>query len=68
VTGLGSGFNLTTTAEGVETPEQLARLRREGFGEIQGYLYARPMPASETLDFIDRNHPDTRRERLARAS
>jgi diguanylate cyclase (GGDEF)-like protein/PAS domain S-box-containing protein len=52
VTGLGSGFNLTTTAEGVETPNQLARLRREGFGEIQGYLFARPMPATDALAFI----------------
>lgn len=52
VTGLGSGFNLTTTAEGVETPDQLARLRREGFGEIQGYLFARPMPATDALAFI----------------
>jgi diguanylate cyclase (GGDEF)-like protein/PAS domain S-box-containing protein len=52
VTGLGSGFNLTTTAEGVETPEQLARLRREGFGEVQGYLLARPMPGREVEAFL----------------
>ena len=68
VTGLGSGFNLTTTAEGVETPEQLARLRREGFGEIQGYLFARPMPAEEALAFIENHqrHDDARP--LAKAS
>jgi diguanylate cyclase (GGDEF)-like protein/PAS domain S-box-containing protein len=52
VIGLGSGFNLTTTAEGVETSEQLARLRREGFGEIQGYLLARPMPEKDALAFL----------------
>ena len=52
VIGLGSGFNLTTTAEGVETTEQLSRLRREGFGEIQGYLVARPMPASQVAGFM----------------
>ncbi|MDP3899069.1 MAG: EAL domain-containing protein [Mesorhizobium sp.] len=56
VTGLGSGFNLTTTAEGVETPEQLLRLRREGFGEIQGFLVARPMPAGDVPGFIARHH------------
>ncbi len=54
VTGLGSGFNLTTTAEGVETPEQLARLRREGFGEAQGYLLARPMAGKEVPGFLAR--------------
>ncbi len=59
VTGLGSGFNLTTTAEGVETVEQLMRLRREGFGEIQGYLFARPMPMDEVMPFI-RRHGDER--------
>ncbi|MER2536969.1 MAG: EAL domain-containing protein [Rhizobiaceae bacterium] len=52
VTGLGSGFNLTTTAEGVETVEQLTRLRSEGFSEIQGYLFARPMPGADAARFI----------------
>ena len=65
VTGLGSGFNLTTTAEGVETQDQLARLRREGFGEIQGYLFARPMPAADALGFIARH---SSKENLAEAS
>jgi len=67
VTGLGSGFNLTTTAEGVETPEQLARLRREGFGEIQGYLYARPMTAADALDFIERQDAGQGYAALAKA-
>ena len=70
VTGLGSGFNLTTTAEGVETPDQLARLRREGFGEIQGYLFARPMPAIDALAFISKHahRDDLGQGLLAKAS
>lgn len=52
VTGLGSGFNLVTTAEGVETADQMQKLRREGFGEIQGYLFARPMPESDVSGFV----------------
>jgi EAL domain-containing protein (putative c-di-GMP-specific phosphodiesterase class I) len=34
-------------AEGVETADQLASLRRLGCDDVQGYLYARPMPAAE---------------------
>jgi diguanylate cyclase (GGDEF)-like protein/PAS domain S-box-containing protein len=70
VTGLGSGFNLTTTAEGVETAEQLSRLREEGFGEVQGYFLARPMPLAEAAAFIARHRHCTVQEAepLARAS
>jgi diguanylate cyclase (GGDEF)-like protein/PAS domain S-box-containing protein len=36
----------TIVAEGVETEEQLARLRRLGADTVQGYLFAKPQPAS----------------------
>jgi EAL domain-containing protein (putative c-di-GMP-specific phosphodiesterase class I) len=38
---------LTVVAEGVEEPEQLARLRAEGCDSAQGYLLHRPLPAHE---------------------
>jgi diguanylate cyclase (GGDEF)-like protein len=44
VTGLGESFGMTTTAEGVETEEQLKRLRAEGCTEVQGYLFSPPVP------------------------
>ena len=47
VAGLGASLGIATTAEGVETPEQLDRLRREGCTEVQGFLFSRPRPASE---------------------
>ncbi len=47
VIGLGSSLGMTVTAEGVETEAQLARLRTEGCDEVQGYLFSRPVPASE---------------------
>jgi EAL domain-containing protein (putative c-di-GMP-specific phosphodiesterase class I) len=47
VAGLGASLGIATTAEGVETPEQLDRLRREGCTEVQGFLFSPPRPASE---------------------
>jgi diguanylate cyclase (GGDEF)-like protein/PAS domain S-box-containing protein len=52
VMGLATGFNLVTTAEGVETAEQLERLRGENFGEAQGYYIAKPMPEGEVEAFL----------------
>jgi diguanylate cyclase (GGDEF)-like protein len=58
ITGLGISFGITTTAEGVETEEQLRCLNREGCVEVQGYFYSKPVPADEIVellkDFSDR--------------
>src|ERR1700730_12057040 len=50
VIGLARSLNLSVVAEGVETTEQLAELRRLNCTMCQGYLIARPMPAEE-VDF-----------------
>ncbi len=42
VTGLCSSLGVATTAEGVETDEQMRILQREGCHELQGYLLGRP--------------------------
>jgi diguanylate cyclase (GGDEF)-like protein len=47
VTGLGSSLGMTTTAEGVETRDQLEKLRAEGCTEVQGYYFSAPRPATE---------------------
>jgi diguanylate cyclase (GGDEF)-like protein len=47
VVGLSSSLGTTTTAEGVETKEQLARLTSEGCNEVQGFLFSPPRPAAE---------------------
>ena len=52
VSGLGRSLGMTTTAEGVETPEQLAALEREGCDEVQGYLLGRPTPLGELSAFL----------------
>jgi diguanylate cyclase (GGDEF)-like protein len=54
VIGLGHSLSIKTTAEGVETPEQLERLREEGCTEVQGYLFSRPRPASEVPMLIEK--------------
>ena len=44
----------TTTAEGVETKEQLDILREERCVETQGYYFSRPMPASSVTKMLRR--------------
>jgi len=47
VTGLGKSLGIATTAEGVETAEQVKLLRAEGCTEVQGFHYAVPRPARD---------------------
>jgi diguanylate cyclase (GGDEF)-like protein len=54
VTDLAATLGMATTAEGVETVEQLAYLRAEGCTEAQGYLFSPPRPASEVPAMIAR--------------
>ncbi|MFZ2162095.1 MAG: EAL domain-containing protein [Sideroxyarcus sp.] len=52
IISLGHRLNLRVIAEGVETQEQLDFLRIRGCDEMQGYFYARPMPAAEFAGFF----------------
>ena len=47
IAGLGKSLGMTTIAEGVETPEQMQRIRAEGCTDVQGYLISKPVPAAE---------------------
>jgi diguanylate cyclase (GGDEF)-like protein len=47
VARLGISLGMATTAEGVETREQLDQVRAEGCTEMQGYYICPPSPASE---------------------
>ncbi|AKT50548.1 putative bifunctional diguanylate cyclase/phosphodiesterase [Arsenicicoccus sp. oral taxon 190] len=49
VSRLGRELGLTITAEGIETRVQEARARMLGISAAQGYLYARPLPATQIL-------------------
>ena len=52
ITSLASSLNMTTTAEGVETQEQLAKIRELGCTEMQGYLFSHPMTAEDTIRLL----------------
>jgi diguanylate cyclase (GGDEF)-like protein/PAS domain S-box-containing protein len=52
VVGLGQTLSLEVVAEGVEFPEQWARLRELGCDLGQGFYFARPMDADAALSFL----------------
>ena len=52
MTGLCHGLGMATTAEGVETAEQLLTLRKEGCTEAQGYFFSRPKPVEHVPAII----------------
>ena len=58
VAGLAKCLNMVSTAEGVETQQQLDTLQTIGCTEMQGYLFSRARPAKELGQFFP--------ERLAR--
>lgn len=47
VLGLARELGMATTAEGVETQEQLHYLREAGCTEVQGFLFDRPRPVAD---------------------
>lgn len=48
--GLASDLKMQTTAEGVETPEELLLVRNLGCSLVQGYIFGKPMPAEEARE------------------
>ena len=64
VAALAKGLGMTTTAEGVETIEQFEAVRSEGCAIVQGYLFSKPIPASE----VERLYLFGRRQRTGNKS
>jgi EAL domain-containing protein (putative c-di-GMP-specific phosphodiesterase class I) len=60
IVNIAAASDMTTTAEGVETEEQLDALRRFECTEMQGYLFSKPLSAADIRPML---MPD--RERIA---
>jgi diguanylate cyclase (GGDEF)-like protein len=52
VIGLGHSLGMSTTAEGVETEEQLRAVREQGCNEVQGFLFSPPLEAPQVLQLL----------------
>ncbi len=58
IAALGSSLGVPTTAEGVETVQQLARVTDNGCTSVQGYYFSRPVPAEAIEALLSRiNEP-----------
>ena len=54
---LGRNLGLRVIAEGVETQEQLNRLRPQGLDAYQGFLFSRPVAATEVHRLLREGRP-----------
>src|SRR5579872_181454 len=52
VAGLAKCLNMISTAEGVETQQQMDTLQAVGCTEMQGYLFSRARPAGEVMQLF----------------
>ncbi|CDH44517.1 EAL domain-containing protein [Candidatus Contendibacter odensensis] len=52
IVGLSQKLGVGSVAEGVETLEQAGFLRALGCSVAQGYLYAKPMPADQLVEWL----------------
>ncbi len=49
---MSRNLGMTTTAEGVETEEQLRMVKKAGYTEVQGYLFSPPRTAAEITKML----------------
>jgi predicted signal transduction protein with EAL and GGDEF domain len=62
VIGLGHSLGMSTTAEGVETEEQLRAVREQGCNEVQGFLFSPPLALSQVMELLEKEvRPQLRR-------
>lgn len=56
IVDLADNLQLATVAEGVETTEQAEVLRSYGVDELQGYLFARPLPVADFEVWLEQHY------------
>lgn len=52
---IANGINMAVLAEGVETEKQADFLRDAGVAYFQGYLYSKPIPENDYMEFLKAN-------------
>jgi diguanylate cyclase (GGDEF)-like protein len=53
---LSQDMGLDCIIEGVETTEEMNALLSLGCRTVQGYLFSKPMPFAQTLEWLEKNH------------
>ncbi|SDE81204.1 putative bifunctional diguanylate cyclase/phosphodiesterase [Limimaricola pyoseonensis] len=54
ISSMGASLGMVTTAEGVETSDQLERLRSEGCTEVQGFYFSPAVCGAEVMALLER--------------
>ncbi|OKY27263.1 EAL domain-containing protein [Thalassotalea sp. PP2-459] len=55
IINLGKQLDLKVIAEGIEDIDQEMHLKAQNCDEVQGFYYAKPMPADDFLTFLENN-------------
>jgi EAL domain-containing protein (putative c-di-GMP-specific phosphodiesterase class I) len=59
IIAMGNSLNLNVIAEGVETQAQYEFLKDNNCGQVQGFLFSRPLPSDEFVKVLKQNIKDT---------
>jgi diguanylate cyclase (GGDEF)-like protein/PAS domain S-box-containing protein len=59
IIAMGNSLNLKIIAEGVETQEQYDFLKENNCGQVQGFLFSRPLPSEEFIKVLKKNMLET---------
>ena len=69
IIAMGKSLKLSLVAEGVDTVEQFAFLRKHEVDIIQGYLFSKPLPEDEFTELVKANHfPQQIEDMMSRAA
>jgi diguanylate cyclase (GGDEF)-like protein len=68
IVAMAESMGMDTTAEGVETAEEITLIRELGCSQVQGHVFGRPMPAHEAqvIAAQSEEHKDDGRSRAPR--
>ncbi len=57
VVAMARGLGIKIIAEGIESPDQISYLRKIGCDVIQGYVYSKPLPTDEFVEYVKNFSP-----------